>query len=254
MSLPQTVFQLLALVALAIPGITFSVARRRLVGPGTDEKDFSMRLARAVGVSVVLNCIYIAIGWPYLKKFWDKGTQGTPGYLHHPREAAAAVLVLAFAIPVFLALAGQIRFLEERTVPGDDRQWWKRLTRPYWEPIWHPAPNSWDANAPKLGGCYVVIRTDDGEWVGGYLPDLSGYVSTYPEPRDIFIPQPFHINDDGTLGEPLPDGRGLFVPLTGSERVYWFAPYHPPTPEASRDQPPLEAGQTPEEAPAPHQQ
>ncbi|MGW1742918.1 DUF6338 family protein [Nocardia sp. NPDC001965] len=56
---------LLALLGLVVPGVAFSVARRRLVGPGTDEKDFSMRLARSIAVSVVLDCICIGLGWPF---------------------------------------------------------------------------------------------------------------------------------------------------------------------------------------------
>ncbi|WP_280491646.1 DUF6338 family protein [Nocardia asiatica] len=231
MSVPQTMFQLLALLALVVPGITYSVARRRLVGPGTDEKDFSIRLARAIAVSVILDCLYIALGWPLIDEFWNKDAQGTPGYLQHPQEAALMVLVLGFVIPGFLALAGQIRLLEEHCAQ-DQSRWWQRISLG-WEPIWHPAPSAWDAHAPDLGGHYVAIRTDDGAWVGGYLPDDGGYVSTYPEPRDIFIPQPFEIDDDIAFVAPVPNGRGLFVPLTGSERVYWFAPGDQPTLEGS---------------------
>lgn len=244
MSLPQTIFQLLMLLTLVVPGITYSVVRRRLIGPGTDEKDFSMRLARAIAASVVFDSFYVLLGWPLIKNLWTKDVHGTPGYLQHPQLTAAVVLALAAVIPALVALAGQVRILDE-DAGADDQRWCKRITRPYLTPIWHPAPNAWDAHAPKLGGHYVAIRTDDGEWVGGYLPDRRGYVSTYPEPRDIFIPQPFHVSDGGTFGDPLPKGRGLFVPLTGNERVYWFAPGDQPALEGPANQPTSGADQTP---------
>lgn len=71
MMLPQTLFQLVAVLLLVVPGIVFTAVRRYLRGPGPDEKDFSVRLVHAIAASAIFDCIYlIAAGPPLLAIFF----------------------------------------------------------------------------------------------------------------------------------------------------------------------------------------
>ena len=72
------------------------------------------------------------------------------------------------------------------------------------------------------GSAFVRIFTEDERWVGGWLGPGS-YVSTYPQPRDIFIDVEWKMSGSGDFLEPVPDSLGVFVPLTGKERVTWIA-------------------------------
>jgi len=50
----------------------------------------------------------------------------------------------------------------------------------------------------------------------------GAFVSTYPEPRDIFIDVEWRMAEDGSFTERIENSLGLFVPLSGKERVAWL--------------------------------
>jgi hypothetical protein len=87
----------------------------------------------------------------------------------------------------------------------------------------HPAPTAWDQTARDRGAAYVRVFTDDGHWVGGFLGEGS-FFSTYPEPRDLFIAIEWRLDGTGEFLEPIPNSLGVYVPLTGKERVTWINP------------------------------
>lgn len=212
--MPQTVAQFFVLLLLVVPGITYFAVRRLLRGPGADDKDFSARLANAIAASIALACLYALVLGPWLITLWNKDSRGVPGYLQHPRRSALTAAALAFVIPVVAAVLGNVRVRRPRP-------WWKiwRILR--WLDIGYAAPSAWDAHAPKLADCFVRIRTADGYWVGGYIPGAAGFISTHPQPRDIFIPEPWEMSDEGAFVRAVPNAIGTYVPLTGSERVQW---------------------------------
>ncbi|MEU7769442.1 hypothetical protein AB0B25_30760 [Nocardia sp. NPDC049190] len=81
-------------------------------------------------------------------------------------------------------------------------------------------PNSVDATSPsgptmerEWGAFSLTKSAARAGWVRCSPP------STYPEPRDIFILVPYRFDDDGAFVAQIPYARGLFVPLTGKERV-----------------------------------
>ncbi|MEV0773597.1 DUF6338 family protein [Nocardia salmonicida] len=219
--------QFFVLLLLVVPGITFSAVRRRMRGPGADDKDFSARLANAIAVSIALACLYALVLGPWLITLWTKNSQGVPGYIQRPQMAAITAGALAFAVPAAIAASFNIRRVRR------PNPWWK-LWQPWWNPWWKPwrviewreigyaAPSAWDANAPKLADCFVRIRTGDGYWVGGYIPGAAGFISTHPQPRDIFIPEPWNMGENGEFLTEIPEAKGTYVPLTGSERVEWL--------------------------------
>lgn len=76
---------------------------------------------------------------------------------------------------------------------------------------------------------HVRVYTSDGKWVGGCMPEKAGFVATYPEPRDIFIPQQWSVSPSGEFLSQVEGTRGIYVPLVGTERVEWVAPGPDPT-------------------------
>ncbi|MFM9261714.1 DUF6338 family protein [Rhodococcus sp. 5A-K4] len=51
----------------------------------------------------------------------------------------------------------------------------------------------------------------------------KGFIATYPEPRDIYIPQQWKMSPAGEFLSHVEGTLGIYVPLTGAERVEWVA-------------------------------
>jgi hypothetical protein len=212
LSLPNTPYQLLVLLVLLMPGIVYATVRYQLRGPIPDEKSTSVRVLRALMVSVLLNALYALALGPHLVALANTPhTSGeATGLAAHPREVAAWALLLIFVVPAVLAFA--IHGMQWQ------RSGWKIgfvVDRAY-----RATPTAWDHAAPKRGGCYVRIMLNDGRFVGGYVGPES-YVSSYPEAADIFIDTPFRLYEDGTFGERVPGGCGLYLQLSQAQTVEW---------------------------------
>lgn len=206
MALPESLFQLLTLLLLVVPGIVFTYVRRWLRGPSADDKDFSIRLIHAIAASVVFDSLYLIVVGPQLLSIFQMPTEEG---LESPRVVGVTVLALTVVIPTLVALVAHLRFAGWKLSVAERR---------------NPTPSAWDYAAPKRGDCYVRILTGDGRWVGGWMPVGFGYVSTYPEPRDIFIPSQWEMSPKGEFLSPIEGSEGVYVPLTGSERVAWISP------------------------------
>ncbi|WP_322544569.1 DUF6338 family protein [Rhodococcoides fascians] len=207
MALPESLFQLLVLLLLVVPGIVFTYVRRWLRGPSADDKDFSVRLIHAIAASVVFDSLYLVAVGPQLLQM----AQGlTSGQLDSPRITGLTVLTLTVIIPTLVALVAHLRYKKGLKLTVAERR--------------NPIPTAWDYAAPQRTNCYVRIKTNDGKWIGGWMPQGFGYVSTYPESRDIFIPCEFKMSSKGEFLSPIEGSEGVYVPLTGSERVAWVRP------------------------------
>ncbi|WP_032374099.1 DUF6338 family protein [Rhodococcoides fascians] len=214
MPLPESLFQLLVLLVLVVPGIVFTYVRRWLRGPGADERDFSVRLVHAVAASVIFDCIYLIFGGPFLIKMFTP-VAGEPSAPTQPREAGFFTLLLAVVIPLLVALLFHVRFTGKLWYPFQLAE--RRSS----------TPTAWDHVAPHTAECYVRVFTSDGYWVGGWLPNRSGYLATYPEPRDIFIPQQWRMSATGEFESPIEGSLGVYIPLAGSDRVEWISARRP---------------------------
>lgn len=241
MIVPTTLFQLAAVLLLAVPGIVYTAVRRWLGGPTPEDQALSVRLTRAVGVSVILDLTYLLVAGPALVGLVTGGakTQRWTGVIEHPRLVAGVGLVLLVLIPAGLAGMAHLRLRRPRWRPTADdapvpsalSAWWQNTARPAlmcWSPVRllpraHPEPTAWDRAARDRGGAFVRIYTEDGHWVGGFLGEGS-YISTYPQPRDVFIAQEWRLTSTGRFIEPVANSLGVYVPLTGKERVTWIEP------------------------------
>ncbi|MGY1603108.1 DUF6338 family protein [Geodermatophilus sp. SYSU D00815] len=239
-SVPSSLLQVVALLVLVVPGIVFAAVRRRLKGPVPEDRDFSVRLSRAIAVSVLLDLIYVAALGPMLVRRYGERV-ADPGNLTDwvddilPLSGLAFALLLA--VPTVLAFALQIRLRR----PHLRRDAWSPL---YLAPVYHPTPTAWDRAAPTNADCFIRIRTSEGTWVGGWVGSGGrSFVSTYPEPRDIFIEYEWELDDEGVFKRPVYGSRGIFVPLTGSERVSWVKWPAPEEEQPPKNEQPTEAEQ-----------
>lgn len=49
-------------------------------------------------------------------------------------------------------------------------------------------------------------------------------MSTYPEPRDVFIEDQHDVNPDGKIGAQIANSAGVWVPLEPGYIVEWLRP------------------------------
>src|SRR6185437_12037436 len=123
---------------------------RRLVGPSPEDRDFSVRLLRAVATSAFFDALYLIIAGPEVVDFARRrpATPGGPaGFATSPREAAALALLLLVAIPALAAATPFVRFLPPT------RGWLRRVLDYPNQSI----PSAWDYAAPLRADCFVVI-------------------------------------------------------------------------------------------------
>lgn len=209
------------MLLLIVPGFVYAGTRRYLRGGATaDEKEFSVRLVHGIAASVVLDCLYLVTLGPWLVDISQTTSGDSLGIVaERPRLVGVLVIVLVVVAPVILA--GAVTWILSRD--------WitTRLDRlPF-----SPTPSAWDHIAPERFNCFVRVRTADGKWVGGYIDDESTFFSTYPEPRDLFIPEQWEMGDDGSFISQMEDSLGVYVPLSGTERIGWLrGPVQPPSP------------------------
>src|SRR3712207_2430121 len=114
MIVPSTIVQVLALVALVIPGLVFAAVRRLLIGPIPEDKELGVRLARAIAVSAGLDLLYlIAFGPTLIRRYVltsDGQIQVDPARLAEGvRSLALWALLLLVLVPAVLALSTHLR-------------------------------------------------------------------------------------------------------------------------------------------------
>jgi hypothetical protein len=61
-----------------------------------------------------------------------------------------------------------------------------------------------------LNPCFVRVLTTDGLWLGGWFGEAS-YVSTFPEPREMFIEVAHEIDSAGRIGRPQEESAGMYL-------------------------------------------
>lgn len=109
--------------------------------------------------------------------------------------------VLFIAIPSLIAIT---LFLISKIPPVGWRGF-RRLRLNY-----VPQPRAWDFAFNKIDPTYVRVQLNDGSYLGGWFGPAS-FVSSYPEPREIFLEIAHHMGDDGTFGEEVTGSGGIYI-------------------------------------------
>jgi len=192
---PSTAEQLVFVVLLVLPGVTYQFLRERWRGPAPGEQDLGQRLLRAMTASIALNAIYAVAFGPWLAGL-IRGKQGwTVSLVGHLRVAGLWAMLLFLVVPA--AGAALVSWLESRTRTA--------VTR--------PEPTAWDYMLGKaMNSRFIRARLKDGTWAGGWYGAQS-YASGYPNSPDIYIQWAYQMNDDGSFGPPTEQSSGIYLRL-----------------------------------------
>lgn len=216
MTIPQSVTQATILLLAIIPGFVFSAVRARRRGPSPEDKDFSVRLLRAFGVSALLAAVYLGVfgSWGVTQVSGLFASPAEGFVVRNPRFTAVIAVILLGVVPSALAVLDDLR-QEGRLDFGKFRFAYKGR--------YHPAPSAWDFAGPQLGETFIRIRLDDGSWVGGWFgPD--SFLSSYPEPRDIFIQSQWELSEVGEFQQRIQGTRGVYVSCAEAVIIEWVDP------------------------------
>lgn len=214
MTVPTSSFQVVAFLVLLLPGVVYASVRTSVSGIRSHDREVGARVLQALLVSALLDGVYLLVLGRHVVHAFER----TPAQaLEHARSVAVGFLVMGVLIPAGLGFV--VHGL--RWEPVGSRRWQRRPRRvgPY-----GGAPTAWDFAAPEKGGHWVRIRLGEGKWIAGWIGD-DCYLSTYPEPRDIFIEQQHHVTPDGEIKDAVEDTAGVWVSLPAEGAVVeWLSP------------------------------
>lgn len=208
-------FGVVALVVLVIPGIVFAGVRSWLRGYKWSDQTAATRILDAVLVSVVLDAIYAWLFGSALVPFFADPQQEIQA---RPTWWGFLAVVLGVVIPAAIALGwhADVSWWRPRW------SWWPRWVRfPQRRTAFESTPTAWDKIAPRQTDIWVKVRLPGGERVAGWMSGGS-FVSTYPQPRDIFIQEQFEIDDKGSIGARIPNTGGVWLTVAEGSIVEWL--------------------------------
>lgn len=194
---PSTPAQLLLLVVVVLPGITYQMVRARWRGVAPQEVNLGERVLRAVVASLVLDALYLLAAGPTLVRLATGDQSGAGGWTwqgvtRDPRSAGVAALLLFVVVPGAAALA--VSLWQQRRSPS-------RIT---------DTPTAWDFAFRHRDACFVRARLSDGSWVGGWYGSGS-YATAYPEPPELFLHSVWRMRPDGRFGARSERITGLYL-------------------------------------------
>ena len=215
MIVPGTVGQILAVILLILPGFVFSTVLRVRQGPTPADGDFGQRVLTSIVVGAVLDAVYVLIGGHHITSVLTRHQSWT----QHPRELAILGVALLLVVPAGLATLDDLR----RTGKLDINLGRGKRVPLHYTGRYDPTPTAWDYAGPPRGATFVRVRQDSGNWTGGWFGEDS-YLSTWPEPRDLFIESQWRMGDDGQFLEKVEGTRGVYVSCSGNVVVEWVDP------------------------------
>lgn len=210
--------QALTLVAVLIPGFVFQGVQRNRIGPSPEDRELSVRLVRALAVSVGFLLFYlVCLGETVTRRLFHP-LDG----LGDPRAVAGVGFLLVFVVPAFagyVTASFTTRRRYNRTTfwgtlfargSGDGELTWRKALFSH-ETDYSPIPTAWDfATQDVAPGSFVRILTADGTWIGGRVT-TAAFFTGYPEPRDVYIDEAWSIDADGQFAEQLDGPTGQWV-------------------------------------------
>ncbi len=199
-SVPSSAFQLVMLLLFVLPGSVYQFVRTRLRGPHRDDFSALNRSLRALGASTLFVIVYaLLIGPRVLSLIRRTQSSDSAQALSAVRPLAWYALVLLFAVPAAAAVVAQL----SGKIPRAGLL--QRVRSSY-----DPTPSAWDFTFDGLGPHYIRVLTGEGSYIGGwYGPD--SFVTSYPEPHEIFLEVAHHMGPDGTFGAEVEHSKGVYI-------------------------------------------
>ncbi|OII06955.1 DUF6338 family protein [Curtobacterium sp. MCBA15_008] len=235
MPVPTSAFGVVVLVVMLVPGLVYGLVRRGLRGFQYDDLTVDARIAQALVISVALDAVYVVAGGAWFASLVT--FSGSEVAIQAPVPLSLAVLVGAVGVPALLAALrhSPYRFRRNETAregasvrtstePSRLRQIARRMPLQLRRTVYYDSvPTAWDWAATNPSQRLVRVRLADGRFVGGFFGPGS-YVSTYPEPRDLYLSHQYQMNDDGSFAGPIPGTAGLWLRVIDDYIVEFLEP------------------------------
>jgi hypothetical protein len=221
-------------VAMVIPGIVFAAVRTALKGFRAHDRSVGARIVQAVMVSVLLDSIYLILFGRLVSEIFAAGSSSL---ITHAPIVGWLTLVLGVAVPAATAyilysrarvfsimqrkLARVLTRLFGRSFVTGRRRSKKMIVALSPNTFYNATPNSWEWVAPKKSANWIRVLTRDGRWVGGWSTENT-FFSSYPEPRDIFVPVQWRMGADGGFLDAVANSAGVWIDLEGAQFVEWL--------------------------------
>lgn len=201
--MPETWVQVAVILTAVLPGFVYQVSRRSVGGPDPDERDFGVRVLRAIAASAVFAGLYAVALGPVVVTY----VREPSNVLNDVQFVGVGFLVLVVATPwtlarvlFYLRTSEWYAALSERVVTR------LRLRRP-----WNPTPSAWDFAFGNAQPGWVRVRLADGSWVGGWFSTKS-FASSFPEPQELYLEVGYVMDpDDGTFTDHVSAPGGTVV-------------------------------------------
>ncbi|GAB3393365.1 DUF6338 family protein [Humibacter soli] len=217
MSIPTTGFAVLAIIVLTVPALAYASVRRWAGGERSGDRDVGLSFARGIVFAVALSAFYAFLFGSVVSGLISISPTGEVA-IKAPQLVGLAVLVLYVIVPLAISIA----------VHHSDIEWvgvsrgpsWIRLPRS--KTGRSDIPTAWDFAASTRQNNWIRVTRADGSRLAGWYTGGS-FMTSYPEPRSIYLDQQFEIDAAGTIGGPLP-GQGFWITIQDSDIVEWIAP------------------------------
>ena len=107
------------------------------------------------------------------------------------------IFLTSFVIPALLGYIGS------RLTKAS---WLRKLVRTQR----HPTPTGWDYVFQQPKSYWILFHLTSGKLIGGYY-DHTGFVSSYPQPQEIYVSQFWRVSDDGKFLEKVDRTAGGII-------------------------------------------
>jgi hypothetical protein len=234
LTIPTTTLGVAVIVAMVIPGIVFAAVRTALKGFQAHDRSVSARIVQAVMVSVVLDSVYLIFFGSLVSEIFAAGSSAL---LTNAPLVGWLTLLLGVAVPGAIAYC---LYSKARVFAITQRRAARLLVRLFGRSFvvsrrrltrviaalspntsYNATPNSWEWIAPKKSENWIRVLSRDGRWVGSWSTQNT-FFSSYPEPRDIFVPIQWKMGEDGNFIEPVENSSGVWIDLEGAQFVEWL--------------------------------
>lgn len=239
--IPDTLLQVAIFVMFVAPGIMYATVRVACVGFRGPDLGAASRILEALFVGVIFDAFYVLMFFPFVL---DVLRSPVRAISHLSVGQAAIAIVLILIVPGLVAAALSLKIRRTAPDPLTDagkryaqKQIAKQLKRDHRSkfPHWYRAngyrstPLAWDYKALNMPlGQFVRVRTENGIYYGGWY-SRDSYMSTYPQPRDIYIESQWTMSPNGDFQEPILDAGGMWLSITDKCVVDWIKVH--PAPE-----------------------
>jgi hypothetical protein len=168
------------------------------------------RILESLFISVIFDAVYLAFIGGFYAQISARNFAVVQTHL-----ALVSVLVLLLSVLLPVAVAFAVYSFGPAVRSGVNPFKWRTST-------YVNIPSAWDFVAKHFEDSqFVRVLLPNGRWVGGLFSNAS-FVSTFPQPHDIYIEREWAMGPDGEFVAPVSSGAGVWLPADQALLVEWL--------------------------------